>query len=114
MTDIGFTYLFAQAAGQQGGAPAIWNMLPLFFIFGVLYFVLIRPQQKKAKELEEQVKTIKRGDKIVTNGGIVGVVISVKEKFVTIRSDDSKLEMLRSSIAEISERGNAAPEVKES
>lgn len=86
--------------------------MPMILMVVVFYFILIRPQQKKAKELAEQIKSLKKGDKVLTNGGIIGVVISVREKSATIRSDESKFEILKSSVAEITERGNSA-ETKE-
>lgn len=115
MIDTGLTFLLAQAAaGQQQGPPGWAGIVPMVLMFVIFYFLLIRPQQKKAKEHTELLKTLKRGDKVVTNGGIVGVVVSVKEKFVTVRSEDSKFEMLRTAVAEITERGNSTgPEVKE-
>jgi preprotein translocase subunit YajC len=87
------------------------QLVPLILLMVVFYFVLIRPQQKKAKQHAELLKTVKPGDKIVTSGGVIGVVISVKEKGgVTIRSADAKLEITRSAIAEITERGSEKSE----
>lgn len=103
----------AQATGQQQGPPGWTSLVPMVLMFVIFYFLLIRPQQKKAKEHAELLKTLKRGDKVVTNGGIVGVIVTVKEKHVTVRSEDSKFEVLKSAVAEVTERGNAAPEVKE-
>jgi preprotein translocase subunit YajC len=77
----------------------------------MFYFVLIRPQSKKAKEHAQMLKTIKPGDKIVTSGGIVATVVTVKEKTISIRSADAKFEITKSAIAEVTERGG---EVKES
>ncbi len=71
----------------------------------MFYFVLIRPQSRKAKEHAQMLKTVRPGDKIVTSGGVVGVVITVKEKTLSIRSADAKMEVTKSAIAEISERG---------
>ena len=90
--------------GQQQSPFAMFGiMIPLLVI---MYFVMIRPQQKKAKEHAEMIKTVKAGDKILTSGGIIGVVISVKDKGgVTIRSADAKLEITRAAITEITERG---------
>ncbi len=114
MTDTGLTYLLAQATGQQQGPPGWSSFVPLILMFVIFYFLLIRPQQKKAKEHAELLKTLKRGDKVVTNGGIVGVIVSVKEKHVVVRSEDSKFEVLRTAVSEITERGNSSgPEVKE-
>ena len=71
---------------------------------------LIRPQQKKAKEHATLLKSIRSGDRIVTSGGVVGVVITVKEKTVTLRSADTKLEVLKSAVSEVSERGGETSE----
>jgi len=70
----------------------------------VFYFVLIRPQQRKAKEHAMLLKAVRAGDRVITTSGIVGVVLSVKEKTLSIRSADSKFEITKSAIAEISER----------
>ena len=70
----------------------------------MLYFVMIRPQQRKAKEHAELMKNLKPGDRILTNSGIVGIVVTVKEKTLTLRSADTKLEVTKAAIAEITER----------
>lgn len=77
----------------------------------MFYFVLIRPQSKKAKEHSEMLKAIRPGDKIITSGGVVATIVTVKEKTLTIRSADAKFEITKSAIAEVTERGG---EVKES
>lgn len=84
--------------------------MPLVLLVVVFYFALIRPQQKKAKQHAELLKTVKPGDKILTSGGILGVVINVKEKTVSIRSADAKLEITKSAIAEITERSGGPAE----
>ncbi len=76
----------------------------------IFYFLLFRPQQKKAKEHAELLKSVKPGDKIVTTGGILGVVITVKEKTVSIRSADAKLEITKSAVTEIVERSGESSE----
>src|SRR5690349_19233650 len=87
-----------------------FGMIAIMFV--MLYFVLLRPQQKKAKQQESMLKTIKAGDKIVTNSGIVGVVISVKEKTLSIRSADAKFEITKGAVAEITERSGEPAESK--
>jgi len=77
-------------------------MLALMVV--MFYFVLIRPQQKKAKDHAAMLKTLRPGDKVVTNGGILGVVLTVKEKTLTVRSADAKMEITKSAITEITER----------
>jgi preprotein translocase subunit YajC len=77
----------------------------------VMYLIIIRPQQKRQKALNALMQNIKAGDKVLTGSGIVGTVITVKEKTVSIRSADSKLEVLKSTISEITEKAgsDAAP-----
>ncbi len=67
--------VFAQAAG--GGAGALTSLLPLVLIFVVFYFLLIRPQQKKVKEHKAMVEALRRGDRVVTGGGLIGTVSKV-------------------------------------
>jgi len=69
----------------------------------VFYFILIRPQQKRARQQSELLKQLKSGDKVVTSSGIVGLVITVKDKTVSLRSADAKLEVTKSSVTEILE-----------
>ncbi len=98
----------AQPGQQQ--APLWTNLVPLGLLVVVFYFVLIRPQQKKAKEHAELLKAVRAGDKIVTSGGIVGVVVSVKEKTLSIRSADAKFEVTKAAISEITERSGESSE----
>lgn len=74
----------------------------------IFYFLLIRPQQKKAREHEALMKTIRNGDKVTTSSGIIGTVVSIKDKTVSIRSADTKLEVLKSAVAEITEKAGEA------
>jgi preprotein translocase subunit YajC len=100
----------AQQPGTQPNPTAqMMQMLGMFAFMGVMiYFLMIRPQQKKAREHGELVKSLKAGDKVLTSGGIIGVVVSVKEKTLSIRSADTKLEVLKSAVAEITERSSGA------
>jgi len=101
-----------QPPGQQpgGGAPWYIQFFPLFLMVFVFYFVFIRPQQRKAKEHDSLMKTLRTGDKVVTSSGIVGIVVGVKDKTLSIRSADTKLEILKSAVTEITERsGEPAP-----
>ena len=81
-------------------------------MFVMLYFVLLRPQQKKAKQQEALLKAIRPGDKIITSSGIVGVVITVKEKTLSIRSADAKLEITKAAVADVTERSGEPSEAK--
>ena len=74
---------WAQAAG--GSSASTWiNILPLVLIFVVFYFLLIRPQTKRAKEHREMVAKLSAGDEVVTNGGILGRISEIDESFVTL------------------------------
>ena len=105
----------APPAGPPGTQPnQTGQTLQFVLMMGVMvvmfYFVLIRPQQKKAKAHAELLKGVKAGDRIVTSSGIVGIVITVKEKTISIRSADAKLEITKAAIAEITERGSGSSE----
>ena len=93
-------------SGTGNSAPAFMNFLPLIAMVAAFYWILIRPQQKKAKEHENLLKSLKGGDRVVTSGGLIGVVISVKDKAVSLRCADAKLEVLKSSISEVTERSS--------
>ncbi|MFK7823915.1 MAG: preprotein translocase subunit YajC [Oligoflexales bacterium] len=88
------------AAAQQPPAfmSMIENMFPLILIFVMMYFVMIRPQAKKAKEQAELLKNLKAGDEIVTSGGIIGRIRSVAEEFVTIDIGGSQLKVLKEHV----------------
>ncbi len=77
------TPAYAQAAG--GGAAAFTSFVPLILIFAIMYFLLIRPQQKKLKDHQKMVANVRRGDQVVTQGGIIGKISKVK--------DDSEVEV---------------------
>src|SRR5436853_639991 len=100
--------IFAAAAQpetvQDPRAGALGVFGPLVFMVVIMYVIMIRPQQKKAKQHTELLKALKSGDKVVTSGGILGVVITVKDKSVTVRSGDTKLEILKSAVSEVTER----------
>jgi preprotein translocase subunit YajC len=106
--------ILAQAASSQAGQPQqstgfpafLGSPLPLLVLMGVMmYFILFRPQQQQRARHTELLKKLKSGDKVVTAGGIVGVVITVKDKTVSLRSADAKMEITKSSVAEIIESG---------
>jgi len=81
MIDVAYAANGAAGAPQGGG---ILSMLPLILIFGVFYFLLIRPQQKKAKEHQQLLANLKKGDLVVTSGGIQGKITGLTDKVVTL------------------------------
>jgi preprotein translocase subunit YajC len=93
----------------QGSAGGLVQMLPILLIIGVFYFLLIRPQQKRQRQLQETIATLKVGDRVVTTGGIIGVITTVRDTSFLIRSaDKSILEIARSAIAGIDEESQKA------
>jgi len=86
-------------------------MLTSLFVVG-FWLLFILPQKKKTKELEATLKALKPGDKIVTGSGILGVVLSIKDKTVSIRSAESKMEVLKSSVLEVLEKSGETSESK--
>ena len=94
----------AYAAETVEGAPQVnplVQFMPIILMFVIFYFLLIRPQQKKQKDLQAMITNLKKGDKVVTTGGILGVVSSLQDDYVviTVGESDTKLEVLKSAIA---------------
>ena len=93
----------------QSGAGGLIQLMPLLLIVLVFYFLIIRPQQKRQRQLQETIANLKIGDRIVTTGGVIGVITTIRDTSFLIRSaDKSILEIARTSIAGIDEEGNKA------
>lgn len=91
--------------GQQSQLLA--NMLPLFLIFGIFYFILIRPQQKQQKEFKQMLENLKKNDQVVTTGGIHGTIVNIKEKTLVIRVDENaRLEIDKAAVGRIEKVGS--------
>jgi len=86
----------------QGGLGALGGLLPMLLIIAVFYMLLIRPQQKRQRQLQETISQLKTGDRIVTTGGVIGTITTVRDTSFLIRSaDKSILEIARSAVAGI-------------
>jgi preprotein translocase subunit YajC len=94
-------FVAVQLGGQGSMAMGI---LPLILIFGVFYFLLILPQQRRQKKWQKMLSELKTGDKVITNGGIRGTVIALREDFLHLRvpPDNIRLEVARNSVAQVS------------
>ena len=93
------TPAYAQAAG---GAAAITSFVPLILIFGIMYFLLIRPQQKKLKEHKAMVAALRKGDQVITQGGIIGKVYKAGETEVEVDiADGVRVRVVRSTITQV-------------
>jgi preprotein translocase subunit YajC len=90
------------AAAPAGGGSSIPMLLPLLLI-PVLYLVMIRPQQKRQKQWQQMLSSIKTGDRVTTAGGIRGVILSIKDDAIIIRvaPDNLKLEVAKNAIASV-------------
>ena len=87
---------------EPAGAGLLTSFLPFILIIAIFYFLIIRPQNKKRKETEKMLSALKKGDKIITIGGLHGTVQSVKDTTVIIKADDNvKLEFLRSAVSSV-------------
>ena len=107
---------WAQAAGGGGGADFIMQLFPLVLIFVVFYFLLIRPQQAKVKAQREMLAGVKRGDRVVTGGGIIGLVtkvISDSELQVEL-AEGVRVRIIKQTITDILTRGESVRGAKES
>lgn len=101
---IDSVYAMGGAPAQSGGS-AFSAFIPLVLIFVIFYFLLIRPQQKKQKEHRRMIDSLKKGDEVVTSGGIHGSITKVKDDIVHIEvSEQVKLRVSRSAIAVIKKR----------
>jgi preprotein translocase subunit YajC len=106
-----FMLSFLMAAPPPGGGEAgtssfITTLIPFALIIGIFYFLIIRPQNKKQKETQRMLNALKKGDKVVTIGGIHGVIQSVKEGSVIVRVDENtKMEFSRNAISNVVSEG---------
>lgn len=113
LTDLVFLAQAAQASGTPEQPSPFLSLAPLIFIFIIFYFLLIRPQQKRAKEHAALVAAIKTGDHVVTSAGIHGIVANVKDKTVLVKvADNVKLEFDRAAITSVAKSSEAVVEAK--
>lgn len=105
------TPAYAQAAGG-GGGDLIASMAPLVLIFVIFYFLLIRPQQKRAKEHKNMVENLRRNDRVVTGGGIIGKVTKVgeDEEIEVEISEGTRVKLYRSTITAVLSKTEPAKE----
>ncbi|MBO0751807.1 MAG: preprotein translocase subunit YajC [Bradyrhizobiaceae bacterium] len=97
------------------GGPAEWlQMLPFVLIFAIMYFLLLRPQQKRAKQHQEMVKGVRRGDVVVTNGGLVGKVTKVvdDDQIEVEVADGVRVRQVRSMVAEVRSKSEPVKDEK--
>lgn len=97
-----------QPAGGEGGGGLTSTLIMFGLIFLIFYFMIIRPQQKRQKERQKMLDAVKKGDKIVTAGGIHGTVVGVEDKTVLVQiADNVKVKIDRSSVGNIAREAEA-------
>jgi preprotein translocase subunit YajC len=105
------TPAYAQAPAAPGGGDILMQMLPFVLIFIIMYFLLIRPQQKRVKAHQEMIKNVRRGDTVVLNSGMIGKVTKViddAEAEVEI-ADNVRVKVVKSMIADVRNKSEPAP-----
>ena len=101
---IGVAYAQGAAAAPAGGG--ITQFIPLILIFIVFYFLLIRPQQKRAKEHKQMVESLKKGDEVVTSGGLLGRILEVGENFILVDAGEGiQLKVQRQAVSAVMPKG---------
>lgn len=96
------TPAFAQAAGGAGAAGGLISFVPILLIFVIMYFLMIRPQQKKLKEHKAMVEALRRGDQVITAGGMIGKVTKVADSEVEIElAQNVKVRVVRNTISQV-------------
>ncbi len=102
MSFISFLQTTAEGASASSTASLLTTIVPFALMIVIFYFLLIRPQNKKQKETQKMIDALQKGDKVVTIGGIHGVISSTKEKTVIVKVDDNtKIEFTRTAIASV-------------
>ena len=97
-----------QLAQAQTQSPLV-SLVPIFLVFGIFYFLLLAPMRKRQKALQKVVEGLKRGDKVVTNGGLIGEIAAVEDRIVHLKlGENVKVRVLKSAIAGL--EGTAEPE----
>jgi preprotein translocase subunit YajC len=101
---------YAQSAGGVASSDMLIQLAPLVLIFIVFYFLLIRPQQRKLKEHRDMVEAVRRGDTVVTSGGIIGKVAKVDDAELTVEiADGVRVRVVRSTISDVRGKGQPLP-----
>ena len=102
----------AYAQGLGGGNDMLVSLLPFVLIFVIMYFLILRPQQKRVKQHQEMVKNVRRGDTVVTSGGLVGKVTKVvdDDQLEVEISDGVKVRQMRQMVADVRAKGEPVKE----
>jgi preprotein translocase subunit YajC len=107
---IDIAYAMGQGGASEGGAAGFASFVPLILMFVIFYFLLIRPQQKRSKEHRQMVSNLKKGDRIVTSGGMHGRVTGMDDATLTVEiADKVRVKVNRANVAAVVQSAPAAP-----
>ena len=99
-------YAQAAASPESSGIASFLSIAPLFLVFVVFYFLMIRPQQRRVKALQTKVLAVKKGDSVVTAGGVVGKVTKVEDLFVEVEiAAGTRIRVVKSTLADVTPLG---------
>jgi len=102
-------YAMGQAGAQGGGAGGFASFIPLILMFVIFYFLLIRPQQKRAKDHREMIAALKKGDRIVTSGGIYGRITSASDTTLTVEiAEKVRIKLNRANVGSLAQAAPAS------
>jgi preprotein translocase subunit YajC len=105
MTAMFVTPAYAQAAAGGGAAAGFISFVPILLIFLIMYFLMIRPQQKKMKEHKAMVEGLRRGDQVITSGGMIGKVVKVADSEVEVElAPNVKVRVIKNTIASVTSK----------
>jgi len=111
MEGISSGLVLLQAAAGNTSMSMVSTLITFGLVFVIFYFLIIRPQNKKQKEAKKMIEAVKKGDKVVTIGGVHGTVASVKDGTIVIKVDDNcKIEFSKSAISAVTAKGEEKPE----
>ncbi|MDP6525540.1 MAG: preprotein translocase subunit YajC [Kiritimatiellia bacterium] len=105
-------FLTGSPLAQAAPGGGLGSMMPMMLIiFGIMYFMLIRPQQRREKERRAMVDAVKSGDRVIFSGGILGTVTNVKDSTLMVKiADNVKIEVARGSVSKVLEKGEKVGE----
>ena len=103
------TEAFAQTGGAGGSGSIIFQFMPIILIFVIMYFLILRPQRTKAKQHQEMIANLRRGDTVVTTGGLIGKVAKVEDNELQIDIGDGvKVKVVRGMLSQVRAKGEPA------
>lgn len=102
----------APPAGDEGGS-GLMGFMPILFVVAIFYFLIMRPQQRREKERKALVAALKSGERVLLSSGIIGEIVTVKERTMIVRiAENTQVEVLRSAVTQVIEEGETPDEVK--